>query len=64
MIRMTKTYAKLEVSSSAYREIADKLRAAGDPYDEFVDGDGIRLDGICLVEESGDVSPRGDTPDP
>jgi len=52
---MTHTYAILEVSSAAYKEIKDKLEAAGYQhafYDDR-DGDGIIIDmhGIALKDE-------------
>lgn len=52
---MTHTYAILEVSSAVYKEIKDKLEAAGyqHAFHDDRDGDGTVIDmhGIALKDE-------------
>lgn len=49
-MRSTHTYVELELSEPAYREVADKLRAAG--YDQAFGRDGaIDLHGLAAVCE-------------
>ena len=45
-MRVTHTYATLEISKAAYDEIAEKLRAA--EYDHAFDGGLIDMHGIAL----------------
>jgi hypothetical protein len=54
---MTYTYAVLEVSADTFREIADKLRAAG--YGHAFDRDVIAMHGIALRAEPA-LEPIGD----
>lgn len=51
-IRSTYTYATLEVSAAAYKEIRDKLDAAGYQHAFHEDGDGevIDMHGIGLKD--------------
>lgn len=44
---MSHTYATLAVSAEAFREIRERLRAAG----RSVEGDELDMQGIALVEE-------------
>ena len=44
---MTHTYVTLEISFTAYQEIAAKLREAG--YDHAFDGQTIDMHGLALV---------------
>ncbi len=48
-MKTTHTYALLEVSAAAFREVSEKLRAAG--YDHAFDADGnvIDMHGIALT---------------
>jgi hypothetical protein len=47
MLRTTYTYVEMELSDSAYNEIASKLRAAG--YDHAFDKDGtIDMHGLAV----------------
>jgi hypothetical protein len=61
---VTHTFVKLEVSDSAYREVAGKLAAAG--YDHaFIPQDegepaAIDMHGIALVPERKDDEGKGD----
>ncbi len=49
-LRVTHTYALLEVSRETYKEIADKLRAA--EYDHaFMPGGEIDMHGIAILTE-------------
>ncbi len=47
-MRITHTYALLEVSPGAYEEIAGKLRAAG--YDHAFDEGAIDMHGLALTK--------------
>jgi hypothetical protein len=51
---MTHTYAELEISQSAWNEIAQKLRAAGCGH-AFVDEETIDMHGIGLTAAPGPV---------
>lgn len=51
MAKLTYTYALLEVSETAYEEIARKFREAG--YDHVFGSDGeIDMQGVALVKAS------------
>lgn len=57
MTRETHTYAVLEVSEASYREIADKLRAAG--YDHAFNEDGVvDMHGIGIKREEHAAEPH------
>lgn len=48
-VRQTHTVATMELSEAAYKEIAEKLKAAG--YDHVFQGDLIDMTGIGLLPE-------------
>lgn len=49
---MTHTYATLEISELAFKEIEAKLKAAG--YDHVFDGNIIDMHGLALIKEQGE----------
>lgn len=58
MIRATHTFAELELSQSAYDEIATKLRDAG--YDHaFTEGGAIDMHGIGVTRAEDAVAAAG-----
>lgn len=65
--RVTHTFAILEISAAAYKEIYDKLKSAGYEH-SFIDHDGgivIDMQGIGLFPEEYDPNKRPDpTPHP
>lgn len=55
---MTHTYAILEISTAAYKEIKEKLEAAGyeHAFRDYKNGDGVVIDmhGIALKDDGTD----------